>query len=70
MPPPAYKTEGASAYGSGGTGLNLSYYGACSVAARGRRGRRAWLVRLWRVRVSGIRGFVSWFTVRCHGWGS
>lgn len=29
MPPPAYKAEGgASAYGSGGAGLNSSYYGA------------------------------------------
>lgn len=28
-PPPAYKAEGgASAYGSGGAGLNASYYGA------------------------------------------
>jgi len=28
VPPPAYKTEGASAYGSGGTGLSSSFYGA------------------------------------------
>ena len=28
VPPPAYKTEGASAYGSGETGLSSSFYGA------------------------------------------